>query len=171
MKEAIFQKRVIAFAYTDAKGEATQRSAYPVKLLFKSRSWYLQAFCLGSQSYRTFKLVRMRQVVVLEEIFALAKPAPPKAEAAQTTLPALGEVTLRFFPHAAYRAFDEFDEGHMAFQEDGSVVVTVALPQDEWLYQYLLSLGTAAEVVQPQSVRQELLQRLKAIQQMYGKKI
>lgn len=41
IKEAIFQKRVISFCYFSGKGNKEKRTVRPVRLVFKSKSWYL----------------------------------------------------------------------------------------------------------------------------------
>ena len=46
IKEAIFQKRVISFCYFSGKGNKEKRNVRPIRLVFKSKSWYLYSFCL-----------------------------------------------------------------------------------------------------------------------------
>ena len=45
IKEAIFQKRVISFCYFSGKGNKEKRNVRPIRLVFKSKSWYLYSFC------------------------------------------------------------------------------------------------------------------------------
>ena len=41
--------------------------AVPLRLVFKGRAWYLQAYCLERRAYRTFKLTRVLELEVLEK--------------------------------------------------------------------------------------------------------
>ena len=43
----------------------------PCRLLLKDMNWYLQGLCRLRQDYRTFKLMRMRDVCLIDETFAL----------------------------------------------------------------------------------------------------
>ena len=45
LKKAIFDKKVISFVYYNSEGEKTERKAEPYQLWFKSRNWYLKAYC------------------------------------------------------------------------------------------------------------------------------
>jgi predicted DNA-binding transcriptional regulator YafY len=40
--------------------------------------------------------------------------------------------------------------------DDGSLVVTVTLPEDGWMYGFILSYGTYVTVLEPQHVRQKV---------------
>ena len=69
IKNAIFQKKVISFCYFNSKGNNSKRNARPICLVFKSKDWYLYAFCLLRNDYRFFKLTRIRQVEMLSDTF------------------------------------------------------------------------------------------------------
>ncbi|MDF2533644.1 MAG: YafY family transcriptional regulator, partial [Clostridia bacterium] len=51
--------------------------------------------------------------------------------------------------------------------EDGSFTVTVSYPEDEWVYGYILSFGSNAEVIEPQYARELIRERLEAIMIKY----
>ncbi|MFD1902361.1 WYL domain-containing protein [Enterococcus termitis] len=42
-------------------------------------------------------------------------------------------------------------------QDDGSLLVTTELPEDDWLYSFLLSLGASVRVVSPLHVEKKLI--------------
>ena len=69
-KTAILEKRVAAFDYYSTYGVKTSRRVEPVQLWFKSRAWYLRAFCLNKQDVRLFKLTRMQNFVLTDELFS-----------------------------------------------------------------------------------------------------
>ena len=54
IKEAIFQKRIISFCYFSGKGNKEKRNVRPIRLVFKSKSWYLYSFCRLRNDYRFF---------------------------------------------------------------------------------------------------------------------
>lgn len=59
VREAIVRRRVLRFSYRDNADRVTVREVEPTKLLFKERSWYMQAWCRMRNDWRTFKLLRM----------------------------------------------------------------------------------------------------------------
>lgn len=170
LKNAVINERAITFTYSSSTGETADREAYPLKLVFKSKSWYLQTFCLLKNDYRTFKISRMRNVDILDEAFGNKAFRAPEIEQTEYQSHCLIAVKLYFEPYAAYRVYDEFDEQCITKNSDGSFLIVVSLPNDYWLYDYILSFGAAVEVVEPQSVRDEIVRQIKGIKNKYMSK-
>jgi predicted DNA-binding transcriptional regulator YafY len=104
----------------------------------------------------------------LSESFADKLLSPPPIEAADTDNPALLKLKIAFSPCAAYKVYDEFDEGNIKKLEDGSMIVEANLPEDEWIYGFLLSLGPFARVLEPQRVRERLLEEIDSLKNFYS---
>ncbi len=170
LKTALIQKRAIAFTYSSTYGETTDRKVYPLKLVFKSNSWYLQAFGLPQENYRTFKVSRMRNAKILDDQFNGLQFNPPALETSDFQPSDLLDVTLQFSPPLAYRVYDEFREQDITQNRDGSFTIATKLPSDYWLYSYLLSFGTEVEVLAPQIVRDELVRQAENIKMKYVRK-
>ncbi len=157
LKNAIINKQAIAFSYSSSYGQTTERKVYPLKLVFKSASWYLQAYCLHKESIRTFKITRMHNAEMLEEGFTGKEFEIPEIDPQEMSSPGMVKIKIHFMPYVAFRVYDEFDEQSITKNADGSFEVNVTMPNDHWLYGYLLSFGDTAEVLEPQSVRDELV--------------
>lgn len=155
LRQAILCRRVIAFAYVSSYGQCTQRRVFPARLVFKGQSWYLQGWCLRKEAYRTFKVSRMLSLEDTGEPFDQTLDPPPLESDPSQVLSGV-PIQLRFAPWMAYRVYDEFDEGCVQREEDGALLVQASFPEDQWLYGYLLSFGTAVEVLSPSSLRQRL---------------
>jgi predicted DNA-binding transcriptional regulator YafY len=169
LKQAIIGRQAVRFVYASSYGETTSRNVYPLKLVFKSKAWYLQGFCLRKQDYRTFRIRRMFSVELLPETFADKALHPPSALAGDMPSAALVRLKMIFSPHAAYRVYDEFDEDDMVKQDDGSMLVEVDWPEDDWLYGFLLSLGTSVRILEPQSVRERLVEKIENLENFYSR--
>ena len=167
LKDAVINECSISFAYSSSYGETADRKAYPLKLVFKSKSWYMQAYCLLKNDYRTFKISRMRNVKILAEIFDGKAFQIPEIESAEHQSPCLVDVKLHFASHAGYRVYDEFDERKIIKNEDGSIIVAMSVPNDYWLYDYILSFGASLEVLEPQNVRDEVVRQAEKIKNKY----
>ena len=69
MRRAIGEHRLLAFDYTRADGERTQRNVRPLGLYFWGSKWTLAAWCEMRTDYRSFRPDRMQSVSVLDERF------------------------------------------------------------------------------------------------------
>ena len=69
IKEAILNRHVLEFDYYGQHGDMSHRQAEPVQLLFKEYTWYMRAWCRARGAMRLFKVLRMKRVEVLEEVF------------------------------------------------------------------------------------------------------
>jgi len=167
LKNAIINEAAMSFDYASAHGESKNRKVYPLKLSFKSKAWYLQAFCLRRKDYRIFKITRMRNMTVLDERFNSKDYEVPRVEPTDASSLCLIDMKLLVLPHAIYRMYDEFTEEDITINRDGAFEVRVYAPHDQWVYDYILSFGSAIEVLEPQYVRDELLIQAEKIKNKY----
>jgi predicted DNA-binding transcriptional regulator YafY len=65
------------------------------------------------------------------------------------------------------RLYDTFDGDYISKNADGSYDLTVILPEEEWVYGYILSLGGSAEVIEPDHIREIIKTRAKEILNKY----
>ena len=159
LKRAILAKNVIKFQYVSSYGDTSIRKVYPLKLIFKSKAWYLQAFDRKKNDYRTFRINRMLNVKTTDETFAGGEYAPPPIEYSQIPTNSLVTLELVFSPHVAYRVYDEFDEGSIYRADNGSLHVFTKLPDDNWLHGFLLSFGNDVTILQPAKIRDRFIKR------------
>ena len=160
LKNAVMQRKALAFSYPNSVGEISERKAYPLKLVFQGQAWYVQAFCLLKEDYRTFKINRMIDLQVLPETFDAALYAPPPV--VPQNIPPHVKIHIRaiFTATVAYRVYDEFNIEDITKTEDGTFIVDTTMIFDEWVYGYFLSFGNHVHILEPISFRQELRQRI-----------
>lgn len=164
IKNAIFQKKVISFCYFNSKGNNSKRNARPICLVFKSKDWYLYAFCLLRNDYRFFKLTRIRQVEMLSDTFT--QDFTPIRIEKQIHIEKTITVKLKFDRRIAFRVYDEFTD-NITEDTQGNLYVQVNLPDNEILYSYLLSFAEYVEVLEPQCIRKQIKERLQKMQEKY----
>ncbi len=164
IKEAIFQKKVISFCYFSGKGNKEKRTVKPIQLVFKSKSWYLYSFCLLRNDYRFFKLTRIRELELLSETFT-QDFAPTKIEK-QVQVENTVTVKLKFDKQAAFRVYDEFAD-KITEDSQGNLYVQIDLPDNEILYSYVMSFSDSVEIIEPQSIREQMKKRLQKMQGKY----
>ena len=169
LKNAIINEFAVSFDYLSAYGQPKGHEVYPLKLLFKSKAWYLQSFCLSESDYRVFKFTRINNMAVLDQPFNSGDYENPKIEPAEDPSSlCFIDVKLLVSPHAKFRIYDEFAENDIAVNNDGSF--TLRMTQGLWIYDYILSYGIAAEVLEPQHIRDEMLVRIEKIKNKYSPK-
>ncbi len=159
LKTAVIQHREIGMFYANTKGERGQRTVWPLRLSYKSKEWYLKAYCPDKQDFRIFKLNRMSKLELSERTFAPMRYPEQQNMPPQTCQ----RITLLFSKEFAYRAYDEFDETQIRCMENGDLTASAEMPVDAWLTGYLLSLGPEVEVLEPGYLREILARQAREI--------
>jgi predicted DNA-binding transcriptional regulator YafY len=167
-KTAIMEKCVAEFDYYSTYGEKTHRTVEPIQLWFKSRAWYLRSFDVEKNDFRLFKLTRIKEPFITdkpftERDFLTVKPNPPKDSHDKTDV----TLNVKISPEMTYRVYDEFDEEDIEKQPDGSYIVTVTWPEDDWVYGWILSFGEYIEVLEPEHIREIICEKAKKIAERY----
>lgn len=166
-KNAILSETTISFLYSNSYGETSSKKIYPLKLLFKSQSWYIQGYCLKKKDYRIYKINRMNEITLLDQHFSRLQYRVPESNSTEVPFKAPLQIELLFSKEVAYRAYDEFHTNQIQKQADGSLLVVAELPEDYWLYSYLMSLGASVKVLSPIHVQDTLLAKIAEIKNNY----
>lgn len=164
LQRAIFQGKAVTFTYYGEKGRHETRTAEPLKLVFKSQSWYLYAYCHSRRDYRLFRLTRIKELQVTAQEFVRTAPENVLAHIDSDTAKTV-KLTLLFNQTAAHRIYDNFEDIEPA--ADGSYLVRIALPDHESLYRFLLSFGDSVEVLDPPEVRRIMQKKIMNMQNKY----
>lgn len=170
LKTAILERRTLEFDYYSESGARTARRVCPQKLWFKTRTWYLQAYCLTRGAMRTFKLTRIKRARIVPGEF------PPEAlSAMQAALPAESgrsapamAVVLRIDACMAFRVWDDFAESDITVLDGGDFLVRTAFPPGGWILSFILGYGEHAQVVAPQALRGEARAALQKMLALYS---
>lgn len=164
IKEAILNKNSITFMYFGGNQTKSLRRVKPIKLVFKARAWYLQAFCMTRNAYRTFKVSRIKELENTNEVFNEVLKAPTIT--IDTTK--IGDLCiLEFDKKIANRVYEEFDEEDIVEKKD-CLLVTTNMPHDSWLLGYLLSFGNYCKVIEPKSLQTIIKQEIEKMQRIYN---
>ncbi len=162
LKNAVIAQQRITFNYHSTYGEYTKRYVNPYKLCFKHNAWYLYAYDNDKQAERFFKILRMKDIEISDEVFErkaavvtfLQSDLPKYA-------PNLVHLQLLINKQQAYRIYDEFDEAFVKINEHGDFIINVEFPESEWIYGFILSFGNDVTVLSPEYVKAEVIARLK----------
>ena len=159
LRTAVIQCKEVKIIYENTNSEKSKRIIQPLKISYKSKEWYLKAFCMEKQDFRIFKLNRILELELLENTF-IPKPYPELKNNLQQAYP---QIVLLFSKEIAYRVYDEFDETEIEYQQNGDLMVCAKMPVDTWLIGYLLSFGAQVEIIEPKYLKGVLAAQALAI--------
>jgi len=167
VKKSILDCKVVTLDYINADGILSHRSIEPMLLLFKSQAWYVWGYCRTKRDFRTFRISRIRNIIITNEGFtrrpleSVKNDEPPPAMEKPVTL------KLRFKPEDLFRVYDDYDEERITRNADGTYDVTVTFPEDEWVYGYIQSFGPYVEVLEPLRIRKLIRERMEKTLKYY----
>lgn len=167
LKSGIIDKRTVSFDYFGNSSNKSHRIVEPLKLIFKGQAWYFYGYCRLKSDYRLFKLTRIKKPVLENEVFCRVIP-DILPENTDSQVPKMIKCIMKFEKGIEYRVYDEFNLHDIKLEADGSLLVTAFFPDDEWLYGYLMTFGSNLEVIEPISLRHELIKRLKNTLEKYS---
>lgn len=167
LERAIINKYVITFTYFNAELTITNQIVEPLKLVFKSHAWYLVAYSKRKNDIRTFKMSRIRELQITDQLFERELPkdfsiTPVYKEEYNTPI-----FILHFSEKIAYKVYDEFQEKYIKKLDDGTLEVTFRYQLSDWTFLYLLSFGEYVEIIEPVEARNILKEKAKRISAMY----
>ncbi len=163
LKSAVIHQKCVKISYANSYGGICERIVQPLKMSYKSMSWYLKAYCMKKQDYRIFKLNRIIDLEILAESFC--KSSFPELD--ETLGQSCNTIILHFPKNMSYRVYDEFDKTRVSKKENGDLIVSVEMPEDEWLIGYLLSFGTQVDIIEPIYLRDIVAEQAKKIYEKY----
>lgn len=153
LKNATIYHRAVSIVYVGTVCSKMTRKIYPLKLLYKSKEWYIKAYCTEREDFRLFKMNRIVSCEMLEETFI--PMVYPEIQLSGQSI-SCEKIVLRFPKELAYRIYDEFQDDEISIQKNGDLRVVTYMPNDNWLTGYLLSFGDSVEVIEPKCLHETL---------------
>ena len=165
LKQAVMTRRQIHFKYYGSNGMVSERDCRPYRLIYKDKAWYLYGWCLAREDCRLFRLSRIKEIVLtgiqFDRIPEGTEPDLTRWENEKEPV----SVDLRFPEEAASRVYDVFDDRAVT-KRGGELTVRAVIPDNEWLYGFLMSFGDKVTVLSPLSLKRAMEKRLKSALQI-----
>ena len=165
IQTAIRNREKISFLYYSPKGE-TKRKVEPYQLIFKWSSWYIWGYCEDKKEFRLFKLNRMEDLQNTFEPYT-ERTMPYPDLSTDTYFPVTLNVKIRFDKSVEWRLIEEFGKASYIHQEDGTLLFSFGFADKENLFEWLMTFGSKAELLEPKELRKELHDLEKEIYQKY----
>lgn len=160
---AVNERKSLIIDYISREGEHSKRVIDPHVLIFKQNIWYVYAFCHTKQTFRTFKIGRIKSAAFTGASFE-------KREFSRD------EIDLDFH-YSSDKLVDVtfgIDKSSLADAEDwlgidnieplgNGFTARLSLPDDEGLINKILSYGGKVKVLEPQSLKERVTDAAKKI--------
>lgn len=167
LQEALSKRREIRISYYSPSSDRTSdRWVRPYAVVDQGGNYYLVAFCKRSKDVRSFRVDRIEEIArrrgrsyTVPEKFDLAaftrRIGPPEGAGIV--------VVARFDASVAPWIQEDYSAEDISREESGDLVVRFTTGSVPWAVQKLLGYGELVEVLEPDSVRDEIVRRLEEI--------
>ncbi len=167
LRRAIIEHTTVRFHYhtrhaREGKGEENTRDADPYGLAYVRSTWNLVAYCHMRKDIRNFRLDRMEHVELLPETFN----RPPDFKMPVRSPEERGSITVKaLFDSEVARWVREARSYYTIAEEDTpeGLLVTLKIRQESEILQWLLGWGRHVRVLEPESLRQRLVEEAQAM--------
>jgi predicted DNA-binding transcriptional regulator YafY len=145
----------------------TRRLVDPYQVWAMNGSFYLIGRCHLRDAVRTFAMDRIKEFKVLDESFDFPQDfsLDDYLQTAFRVMTGTPEVVTVWFRSSAAQVVREriwHPTQELREQEDGSLVVTLEVPINYEVISWVLGFGSAARVLQPESLKERIRHELKA---------
>jgi len=169
VKEAVEAERLVRFSYTNNKLETTTRTVEPMTIAFRWRSWYLYGWCTTKRDYRLFRISRIRDPEILAQRFRRREQSFESfiGDGNYNSQGNSLRFVLEFAPEMRSMVEEYYPPESCRELPDGGLRVETRMPEDGWLYGYILSFGQFVRVIEPPHLREIIADAARSIAKMY----
>ena len=153
---AVNERKSLLIDYISREGEHSRRVIDPYVLIFKQNVWYIYSFCHTKQTFRTFKVGRIKQASFTGETFE-------KKEITRD------EINLNFYYNSVTMVDVtlEIEKATLPDAEDwlgmdnieprgNKFIARITAPDDGGLVNQILSYGGTVKVLEPLDLREKV---------------
>lgn len=167
IKTALQEHKIISFDYADRYGNKTKRTAEPYQLVLKSSHWYCQCYCQIRKDFRLFKLSRISNLQMQEEIFLPRDYKKPQLDFTEMLASMQTKIKIRLHKSIMDRVLDYCPYEHVSPAGDEHYIVDFPFIENEYYYNILFSFGNKCECLEPLHIRAEMKRRINEIAALY----
>lgn len=156
----------VAFDYINAQGNESEKVCEPYRVVFKDRSWYLDAYDNDKERFSVYKIARISNLVQ-KGAFIKRDYIPAIYDGGSW----ISENKIPVTIHAHKQIIDKFIEllGSSSIKkiDDEWYQVIYPLHDNEWGYNVLLGYGKYIKVISPNSFITKFVHYLESIKDQY----
>jgi len=170
LEKAILSRQIISFKYTDAEDRTSTPKVEPIALTYKWYAWYLLAFSPKKDDYRMYKLIRMENIYLTNQMGTHTHESTDILLKQWEFKDTRNYIDIRILCKAEtkIRAIEYLNGVVESQKQNGDFILRLHLPENEQLwFGSLLSLGNSVEIIEPESLKIRLCQKCSGILHLY----
>ncbi|MEH1169051.1 YafY family protein [Micromonospora sp. CPCC 205539] len=147
----------VRFWYSGRDGGERERQVEPIRMVTTGRRWYLMAWDVGRDDWRTFRLDRMRAAEATTWRFRMREHPDPVAFVQRSVTETPYRYLARVRVHASADRVRELvppQVGRVEDDRDGWSVLVVGGERLDWLAAHVARLSYEVEVLEPPELRE-----------------
>ena len=165
------ERQRIRFSYRDARGAESERHAEPLRMVHTGRRWYLVAYDMDREDWRSFRVDRMKDARPTG-MRSMRRPAPDPVEminqgVAVDVYSRSAEVILHVPIDIAQRMIP-ITIGRLEEERSDRSRLLIGADEMGWLASFLVSLAVPFDVVSPDDLKAELVALGKELIERHG---
>lgn len=174
INKAILNSARLAVNYNSYSGnEVKVRLVDPYHVMFREGFWYLVGYCHARHETRIFRIDRIVDVSITEEKFKLPEGFNVKDFMGNSWRVGKGdriEISVKFYPPVSRLIQEGVWHATQRLEEtpDGGLIFKAEVEGVWEIKKWILSWGPAAEVLEPEALREEIRKELNDMLQKYG---
>lgn len=160
IQSALIGQRVLEFKYfSNYTGDFNVREVEPIGLTFYGGNWHLLAYCKLREAPRDFRVDRLVKLTMKDERFEADSKRVSDFMEQVLRGNELSEVVIGVDKHVARLiSSQKFYQGFVSEEEKGDCIeMTFLVPSEEYFARWLVSLGDAVKIVEPESLKSKML--------------
>ncbi len=169
IKTALQESRLLSFDYIAHHGNKTARTVEPYQLVLKDSHWYLQGYCRKRNDFRLFRISRMSNLQMKEEIFTPREYQRPQLEFDDILDNIQTKIKIRIHRSIMDRVLDFCSFEDLSPDGDAYYIVSFPFIENEYYYDILLSFGDKCECLEPLPIREKVKRRIHDMAALYEK--
>ncbi|WP_262337424.1 helix-turn-helix transcriptional regulator [Lactiplantibacillus plantarum] len=146
---AIQQSTLVRITYVDRLRHQTVRRIEPYQLVYRNASWYLLAYSLERNAFRTFKLARIVTLTILESTLVKRELPPTSTDQPVPTDFKLVKLTVLVKKDVRDKLIEGIDTEPLVEVNQTHYQTTFVIPDNEYGYRYIAEFGTSLQVFSP----------------------
>lgn len=160
---AVNERKCLMIDYISRGGEHSKRVIDPYVLVFKQNVWYIYAFCHTKQTFRTFKIGRIKSATFTGEEFTRAEITRDDIDMNfGYSDDELTEVTFEIEKNSLADAEEWLGIDNIEPRGD-KFIARLTLPDNGGLVNKILSYGGAVKVLEPLALKEKVKSAAQAI--------
>ncbi|WP_079427189.1 helix-turn-helix transcriptional regulator [Clostridium oryzae] len=159
LEKAIAEKRIVKFHYRNADGKASAKTIQPLAIHYKWYAWYLFSWSLDVNEYRTYKVARISDLQITENLSVIEHGDIKKLmkESEKAYYQTCGSIEIHFEKETIGLMEEYFPDCRIEHIINNEYRLFLNVPYKERLWKaLLLSFGSKVKVAAPEEYKQEL---------------